>query len=188
VAKAKQKNVNAWKKKKFYTILAPSNFDEKELGSTVSADPGLLKGRTIQTSLAELMDDRRKQHLKITFEIDHVEKDKAYTKFKKFMIPVGYLRYKVRKDSTKVDVASDITFENEKLRLKAMVLSRYKLSEPQRKEISAIAKKHLSEYSKKTPEQVLQLTLFGKLGTEVYKECRKIAPINRVEAYHIERL
>jgi len=188
MAKNKKKSVSTWKKKSVYSIVAPENFDSQEMGTTVASDPALLVGRTMKSSLADLIDDRRKQHLNLIFEIVRVEKDKAYTRFKKFFIPTGYLRYKVRKGNTKIDLITDMNFGGEDVRIKVMVLSRFRVTDSKRKELVQIAEKILEKNSKNKPEKLLQLTLFGKLGTEIYKSCRKIVPISRVEVYHIKRL
>ena len=185
---AKKKSVSSWKSKKVYSVVSPENFEEKEIGTSVADDPKKLVGRTVETSLANLTDDRRKQHLKLIFEIVRVDKDVAYTRFKKFYTPVGYLRYKIRKGNTKIEVISDREYSREKLRVKVMVLTRYRVSESVRKEISQVMEDILENHSDNTPEEILQLTLFGKLGTEMYKKARGIAPINRVEVHQIVRL
>lgn len=188
MAKKKKKSVSTWKKKNVYSIIAPENFDSQEMGTTVASDPALMTGRTVKTSLADLIGDRRKQHLNLTFEVTRVEKDKAYTRFKHFFIPTGYLRYKVRKGNTKVDLVRDMKFGGEDLRMKVMVLSRYRVSDSKKKELVQITEKILKKHTGNKPEKILQLTLFGKLGTEIYKACRKIVPISRVEVYQIKRL
>jgi len=182
------KKISTRKDKKAYPILAPEDFDRKEIGTTVAEDPEMIKGRTVDKSLADLTGDRRKQHLKIIFEVVRVENGKAYTRFKKFYTPVGYLRYKIRKGNTKVELVSDMKFKGEKLRVKIMILTRYRVTDSRKKELLNITQKELENHQDKTPEKLLQLSLFGKLGTTIYKKCRKIGPINRVEVHQIERL
>ncbi|MBD3388598.1 MAG: hypothetical protein GF416_05975 [Candidatus Altiarchaeales archaeon] len=182
-----KKTVTSWKSKKLYILQAPDNFDKKEIGTTLSADPEKLAGRTVQVSLGDLMNDRSKNYLNLRFEVYDVKGDKALTRFKKFFIPTGYLRSKVRKKTLKIDYGREMEVEGDMMRFKIMVLSRHKVSEVQKadikKSITRILEKHTDSRDK-----VLQAALFGKLGTEIYKDIKKICPVTRVEVYQIEML
>jgi phosphotransferase system enzyme I (PtsI) len=67
------KTVTTWKSKKVYQIVTPENFDFREIGETVASDPERLKGRTVNSSLGELMDDRGKNYMNLVFEIVDVK-------------------------------------------------------------------------------------------------------------------
>ena len=181
-----KKTVTSWKSKKFYSILAPDNFDNQEIGDTIASDPGKLKGRTVYTSLGALTNDRGKNYMNLVFEVYEVKGDVAHTRFKKFFIPVGYLRSKVRKRTTKIDYLTDIVVGGEKVRVKIMVLSRHKISYVQEGDIKSRMAKSLEKHTSSKPEKLLQHALFGKLGTEIYKEIKTVCPIMRVEVYQIE--
>jgi len=183
-----KKTVTPWKSKKVYLIIAPEIFDHQEIGETLTSDPEKLKGRTVCVSLGELVDDRSKNYLNMVFDIHEVNGDKAHTRFKKFFIPSGYLRSKVRKRTTKVDYLSDITVGGNKMRVKIMVLSHHNISVVQKTDIKAKIAEVVGEYTSGKPEKLIQQTLFGKLGTEIYKKIKTICPIMRVEVYHLEMM
>jgi len=134
--------------------------------------PDKLVGRTIGTSLGELTEDRGKGYMMLVFQITDVKSDKAHTKFKRFFMPTGYLRSKVRKGVSKLDYLRDLDFKDEKVRVKLMILSRHKISAEQksmiRKEVDAILDSHKSG----KPDHLVQLTLFGKLGTRYTRSAR----------------
>ena len=44
----KKKTVDKWKKKTWFTIIAPKEFDRKEIGTTVSEKPQSVMGRVIE--------------------------------------------------------------------------------------------------------------------------------------------
>jgi small subunit ribosomal protein S3Ae len=180
------KTVTTWKSKKAYPILAPENFEYHEIGETIASDPGRLKGRTVNVSLGELMGDRGKNYMNLVFEVFDVRGDKAYTKFKKFFIPVGYLRSKVRKRTMKIDYMRTVTFGEKKLRVKIMVLSRHRVSSIQETDIKKRMSEVLAEHSAVEADKFIQQTLFGKLGTDIYKRIKSICPIMRVEVYGME--
>ncbi|MFH1402884.1 MAG: 30S ribosomal protein S3ae [Candidatus Altiarchaeota archaeon] len=179
------KTVSSWKSKKRYTILAPDNFEGKELGETISSKPESMIGRTVDTSLGSIVGDRGKQYLKLVFQISEVKGDTVLTKFKKFFIPTGYLRSKVRKGTSKLDYIKELKFKEGKARFKLMILTRSGISDDQKtalyREIDGVLEAHQSDKL----DHAVQLTLFGKMGTEVYKRCKSIMPITRVEIYEI---
>ena len=181
-----KKTVTSWKSKKIYPILAPENFEYKEIGKTISSDEGLLKGRTVIASLGDLTNERAKNYMNLIFEIVDVKGDKAQTRLKKFFIPTGYLRSKVRKRTTKIDYLQDLHIDGKKLRVKLMVLSRYKVSEAQEAQIKAGIKAVIDDYVQLGADKFVQQTLFGKLGTDIYKRIKPICPVTRVEVYEIE--
>jgi len=180
------KTVTSWKNKKVYQILAPENFEFQEIGETISSDPANLKGRTINVSLGELTSDRSKNYMNLIFEITDVNGDKAQTRFKKFFIPTGYLRSKVRKRTSKVDYMRDIRVGERKVRVKIMILSRHKISAVQTASLKAGVQRVLDEFAKDGVDKFVQQTLFGKLGTEIYKRIKSVCPIMRVEVYTLE--
>jgi small subunit ribosomal protein S3Ae len=182
------KTVTSWKNKKIYPILAPENFDYHEVGETLASEPDKLIGRTINVSLGELMGDRSKNYMNLVFEVSEVKGDKAHTKFKRFFIPEGYLRSKVRKRTKKIDYQKDMIFGERKVRVKIMVLSRHKISDVQEAEIKAKMNASLMDHSGIEADKFIQQTLFGKLGTEIYKRIKTVCPIMRVEVYEISIL
>jgi small subunit ribosomal protein S3Ae len=182
------KTVTTWKSKNVYQILAPENFDSREIGTTVADSPEKLKGRTVNVSLGELLEDRGKNYMNIIFEVFDVRGEKALTKFKRYFIPTGYLRSKVRKRTYKIDFRKDLNFGERKLNVRIMVLSRHKMSAEQVIEIKVKMSQVLAEHANVDADKFIQQTLFGKLGTDVYKRIKQVCPIMRVEVYEINNL
>jgi small subunit ribosomal protein S3Ae len=182
------KTVTSWKSKKVYPILAPENFDYQEIGETIASEPDRLAGRTVNVSLGELMGDRGKNYMNLVFEVTDAKGDKAHTKFKRYFIPSGYLRSKVRKRTAKIDYSADLSFGERRLKVKIMVLSRHRASNVQEAEIKARINGILAEHGGVEADKFVQQILFGKLGTEIYKRIKSICPIMRVEVYEIEML
>lgn len=182
----REKKVKSWKSKKIYPILAPENFEYKEMGVTVASDESRLIGRTIDVSLSNLTKDRSKQHLKIKFEIYKVTGGKANTRFKTFMIPTGYLRSKIRKGFSKVDFIGETKVLDKTLRVKVIILVNRKVSDAQRRDMMSTIQKIIDSHESTTVDQFVQLALFGKLGTEIYRGIKKICPVGWVEVHAIK--
>lgn len=185
MAKAK---LTGWKQKRPYVIQAPDKFDYQELGVTFASDPKLLVGRTINVSLADLVNDRAKQHLLVVFEICEVAGDKAKTRFKKFMINPGFLKSKVRKGMSKIDYQAKLEVADGRLVVKLMILAVQKISSPKKRDIVAGTGKVLAKYRDVKMDEFIQQVLFGKIGTEVYRRVKKVCPINRVEVFEIRKV
>jgi len=180
------KTVSAWKQKKAYTIVAPDNFDSQEIGFTIASDPGKIIGRTVSISLGELTQDRAKQYLNIVFRLSEVRGDKVHTTFKKFSISEGYLKSKIRKGSSKIDHITSAVFGGVNVKLKMMVVSRNRITAPQRRQIMGVISEILEKHKPNSFDQFLQSIVFGKFGTEIYKRIKAICPINRVEVYELK--
>lgn len=181
------KKISSWKQKKVYTIVAPENFDFRELGDTVSNNPKNLIGRTIDVSLRDLTGDKTKQHLKIIFEICNVKDNKAHTRFKVFDVNPGYLRSKVRKGSSKIDCIHRVSIEpNLRAQIKVVTVTHQNIKTSRGKEMTDKIKEILDKYTNTKLDDFVQATLFGKLGTEIYREIKKIAPVRRVEIEQVK--
>ena len=180
------KTVSAWKQKKAYVIVAPDNFESQEIGHTLASDPSRISGRTAKVSLGDLTGDRSKQYLTVVFELTDVNGDRVNTKFKKFYMAEGYLKSRIRKGSSKLDYMTESAFGGVKVKLKMMVLSRNRITTPQRKQIIGTINDILGRHRSVSFEQFLQAVIFGKFGTEIYKSIRTICAISRVEVYELK--
>ncbi len=183
------KKISSWKQKLVYTIVAPENFDFKELGDTIAKDPKSLIGRTIDVSLRDMTGDKTKQHLKIIFEINEVKGNKAHTRFRVFNVNPGYLRSRVRKGSSKIDCIHRIDIEpNLGVQVKVMAVTHQNIKTSRGRDITAKISEILDNYKNTKLDDFIQSTLFGKLGTEIYREVKKIAPVRRVEIEQVRVL
>jgi len=182
---ARKKSISSWKQKKSYSIVAPESFNSQPLGQTLAADVKSLVGRTATVSAKELTNDKTKQQFDLTFVVTDVSGDVAKTKFKKFSISSGYLRSKVRKRMTKIDYISNFTFGGEKAKVKVMVAAGRQASSQQKKQIASKITAILDAHKENKIDDVVQMIIFGKLGTEIFHSIKNICQIHRVELQEI---
>ncbi len=183
------KKISSWKQKSTYTIVAPENFGLHEMGETMAKDPQSLTGRTIDVSLRDLAGDKTKQHLKLIFEITGVSANKANTKFKAFNVNYGYLRSKVRKGSSKIDYINRVELDSDKkVQIKIVTVTHGMVNTSRGKEMRSKIDEILDKYKNAKLDDFVQSALFGKLGTEIYREIKKIAPVRRVEIEQVKVL
>lgn len=67
--------------KRWYTVIAPKNFDRKGLGSTFADGPEKISGRTAGSTLGDLNDDRGTNNVKLASKITDVGGNTAHTGF-----------------------------------------------------------------------------------------------------------
>lgn len=185
---ASKKGISNWKQKKTFEVLAPENFNSKSLGITLALDEKTLIGRKIITTLRDLSDDRSKQHLKLKFEIVKVSGSNAITKFNSFKIAPGYIRSRTRRGMKKVDYIIDVKLCDISARVKTMILAEKSMSRAQKMQMGKKIREIFQKHSSMTLDQFVQLTLFGKLGTELYHGVKNICKTSRVEVYEIKTL
>ncbi len=120
---ARMKGRETWRSKEWYDILAPSIFGSSEIGETLASEPEKLKGRVIETTLGDLINDFSKSHVKVLFKIKEVEDHEAKTEFVGHDMSREYIRGQVRRRTTKIDCITTVTTsDGHKLRLTAWLL------------------------------------------------------------------
>jgi len=181
-----KKAVSSWKSKKRYTLAAPDYFEGRVLGSTIADDPGKLAGRTVKVNMKMLIDDRSKQYMNIIFEVDGVDGENAKTRFKRFFIDRGYLKSKIRKGMTKLDYSKLLKTSDGAVKVKIMVAASRGLTVSQKRQLTDKVTEVLTTHETDSTEQVVQLVVFGKLGTEVYHALKKMCRISRVEVMELK--
>ena len=177
-----------WKAKNWYQILAPSLFDNVPVSETLSDRPESLIGRVTAVSMQDMTNDFRKSHIKLYFKIDKVEDGNAYTHFKGHALTSDYLRRMIRRRKSRVDGIYDVeTKDGAHLRVKPFAITEKRIQNSQKKLIRSVMKETIVKGGKaKTLNEFLKETLEGKMGSEIYKNCKKFYPVKRVEIHKTE--
>lgn len=179
----KAKSVDKWKKKLWYNIIAPPEFDRRPIGETIAEKPKNIIGRTIRVDLGQLSGQRQKRHIFVLFKVDRVEGNSANTAVIGHEIGAGFLNRLVRRRMSKVETTQVVKTSDEKrVKVKSLALSVRKLS---RKQEAAIRKKMVEIVEKgcdKKPfSQLSQEMVFGVTASKLFKQLSKIVPLKRIE-------
>ncbi len=169
--------------KKWYTVLAPEQFDRQELGQTTADEAEKVEGRTIETTLGELTDDQGANNTKLTFKITEVAGDTAYTEFVKHELTRDYLRSLVRRGASKVDAAVTVlTTDDYRVRVQPVAFTTKKADRSQEQAIRRIMIDQVeSAGDERTFEQLVDSVVEGRLSSAIYSDAKKIYPLRRVE-------
>jgi small subunit ribosomal protein S3Ae len=169
--------------KRWYTVQAPEQFDRETLGKTTADEPDKVLGRTIETTLGELNNDASENNTKLTFKINEVASDTAYTEFIKHELTRDYLRSLVRRGSSKVEAfITVLTTDDYRVQIQPVAVTTKKADASQEKAIRRTMIDLVRETAKdRTFEEVIDSVVEGRLSSAIYSEAKDIYPLRRVE-------
>jgi small subunit ribosomal protein S3Ae len=169
--------------KRWYTVLAPEQFNRETLGKTTADEPDKVLGRTIETTLGELNNDASENNTKLTFKINEVASDSAYTEFVKHELTRDYLRSLVRRGSSKVEAfITVLTTDDYRVQIQPVAVTTKKADASQEKAIRRAMIDLVEETAKdRTFEELVDSVVEGRLSSAIYSEAKDIYPLRRVE-------
>ena len=187
---AARKIKDKWRAKKWYNIIAPPAFDSVTIADTLSDKPENLINRVTGVSLQDLTNDFRKSHITLYFKINKVEDTNAYTQFIGHTLTSDYIRRMIRRRRSKIDGVYDVqTRDGALLRVKPFATTEKRIQSSQKKVIREAMKKTIYEQAKNsTLSEFIKNIIDGKLGSEIYKNCKKLYPVKRIEISKTEVL
>jgi small subunit ribosomal protein S3Ae len=169
--------------KSWYTVLAPESFDRAELGETTADESEKVLGRTLETTLGDLTDDASENNTKLTFKINEVAQDTAYTEFIKHELTRDYLRSLVRRGSSKIEAyVTVLTADDYRVQLQPVAFTTKKADRSQEEAIRRTMI-DLTEESgtERSFAEVIDSVVEGRLSSAIYGEAKDIYPLRRVE-------
>jgi small subunit ribosomal protein S3Ae len=177
-----KKEREKWRAKEWYTVLAPQAFNNVKIAEILGASPESIVGRNVEVTMQELTGTFSKQSLKFIFKISDTQGLQANTRFLKHTMAENTTKL-VRKRHTKIDQIADVdTLDGYKIRLKILAITERKIHNSQESEIRQRMVSFLNEkIQKATMEELLKALVNEKLSSELYKECRIISPLRRID-------
>ena len=184
--RSSRKMVDKWSAKELYQIYSPPNFlegEEKIVGETIADDPEKLVGRAIEVSLADLVNDYSKMHVKLSFQIVEVAGNVARTRFKGHSYARDYLRFLVRRRRTRIDSISTIkTKDGVPFRVTATGFTLHRSKTSQKNAIRRLMMTIIADKAAELDStEFIREATTGKLGSQIYFQCKSIYPLKGVE-------
>ena len=169
--------------KRWYTLIAPEQFDRTELGSTFADEPEKVYGRTVEVTLGDITGDQGENNTKLTFKVNDVSSDAAYTEFIEHELARDYVRSLVRRGASKVDVAITVlTTDDYRVQLQPVVFTTKKADRNQEKAIRRVMIDLVEEAAaERTFSELVDSVIEGRLSSAIYGEAKTIYPLRRVE-------
>jgi len=187
---AARKLKDKWKSKNWYTIQAPASFDNVTIADTLADSPDNLINRVTEVSLQDLTNDFRKSHLKLFFKINKIEDTIAHTQFTGHTLTSDYLRRLIRRRRSKIDGVYDVnTRDGAILRVKPFATTDKRVQNSQKKLVRDVMKNTFTKQGQaSTLSELVKTIIDGKIGRDIYQNCKQLYPVKRVEIYRTEVL
>lgn len=168
--------------KRWYTVLAPEQFDRAELGTTPATEPEQVLDRTIETTLGDVVDGAE-NNVKLTFQVTDVGSDSAYTEFDQHELTRDYKRSLVRRGSSKVKSVMTVrTTDDYRLTIHPVAFTTKVADRSQKEAIRAKMTELVREAAaERTFEEFLDSVVQGHVSSAIYNEAKTIYPLRRVE-------
>ncbi|MFH1100877.1 MAG: 30S ribosomal protein S3ae [Methanobacteriota archaeon] len=180
---AAKKVKDKWKAKTWYQILAPPLFDSVPVAETLADAPSSVIGRITDVSLQDLTNDFRKSHIKMLFKIYKVEENQAYTQIAGHSLTSDYIRRMIRRRRSRVDGVYDVTSRDGAIfRVKTFAIAEKRIQSSQKKAIREVMRKTIVDSGATlTLNEFIRDALDGKVGSDIYKNCKNLYPVKRIE-------
>ncbi|WP_266077483.1 30S ribosomal protein S3ae [Haladaptatus caseinilyticus] len=169
--------------KRWYTVLAPEQFDREELGTTPADEPDKVLGRTIETTLGELTNNASENNTKLTFKINDVGSDSAYTEFVRHELTRDYLRSLGRRGASKIEAyITVLTSDDYRVQIQPVAFTTKKADHSQEKAIRRTMIDLVRDaVQERTFKEVVDSIVEGRISSAIYGEAKTIYPLRRVE-------
>ncbi|MEF8781276.1 MAG: 30S ribosomal protein S3ae [Haloferacaceae archaeon] len=169
--------------KRWYTVLAPEQFDRAEIGQTVAEESDMVLGRTIETTLGDITDDAGANNTKLTFKINDVGSDSAYTEFVQHELTRDYLRSLVRRGASKIDASITVlTTDDYRLQVQPVAFTTKRADRSQEEAIRRIMIDQVESAAEdRTFAEYVDSVVEGRLSSAIYGDAKTIYPLRRVE-------
>jgi len=185
---AARKIKDRWRAKGWYNVIAPPSFDNVTIADTLTDNPENLINRVTGVSLQDLTNDFRKSHITLYFKVSKIEETNAHTQFAGHTLTSDYLRRMIRRRRSKIEGVYDVkTRDGAVLRVKPFATTDKRIQNSQRKVVREAMKKTITDSAKtNTLSEFVRDILDGRVGSDIYKNCKKLYPVKRVEIYKTE--
>jgi small subunit ribosomal protein S3Ae len=185
---AARKIKDRWRAKNWYNIVTPPSFDSMTIADTLTDNPDNLINRVTEVSLQELTNDFRKSHITLHFKTNKITDSNAHTQFVGHSLTSDYLRRMIRRRRSKIEGVYDVrTRDGAVLRIKPFATTDKRIQNSQRRVVRDAMKNTIYNIAvKSTLSEFVKYILDGKIGSDIYKNCRKLYPVKRVEIFKTE--
>jgi len=182
LSKAPRKVRDKWRSKEWYSVYTPSYFGEQNIADIPCEDPSKVVGRIVESTLYDITGDFAHQSTKLYFLGTSVKGNRAETTLKSHEYSTDYLRSLVRRGSSRIDyIAKVTTKDNFVTRVSIVAFTRGRVNASQEHAIRAVMRRIIEEKaSSLTYDQLSQEMVLGKIGSDIYNEAKKTAPLRHV--------
>lgn len=182
-AKKKKTTATKVKKKKWFPIFAPAQFNGASLGETYVSESEDMSNKFITVNLSTITRSMRKQNINIHFKMDRVEDGKGYTTIIGYSLINAAMKRLVRRGRDKVtDSFLAKTKDKKVLRVKPLIITLNKGTKSTQSAVRLEARRIVREHLfTRTVEEAFGDIVDGKLQKLIKEAASKLYPLKTVE-------
>ena len=175
------------KKKQWYPIIAPKQFDNIVIGETLVYEPSQMVGKTLSHSLMNLINDNKRQNVNIHFKVVEIDDNKAKTNVMGYEIVPSTVKRFVRRDSLKMDISFTCeTADNVLLRIKPLIVTKSDVKGSVAAKLRNSAISFLIKTIKKMGyDEIINDLITRKLQNSMKENLNKIYPLKTCEIRYL---
>jgi len=175
------------KKRQWFNIIAPKQFENAVIGETLVYEPQQMLGKTLSHSLMNLSNDPKRQNINIHFKVIAIEGDKGMTSIIGYEIVHATVKRFVRRNSEKMDLSFNCdTADNVYLRVKPLVVTKGSVKGSVAAKVRHNIISFLTRIIKKmTYDEVINEMIMHKLQSSMRAALNKIYPLKVCEIRYI---
>ncbi len=177
-------------KKKWYEVLSTHHFGNQVIGETVANEDKTLMGRLVKANLGNITKDIKLQNIKMSFKINEIKDGKANTEVKGYELATNYIKRIVRSGRSKIEDSFILTTkDNIKVRIKPLILTKYKSKNSVLSEMRRFIRSEFGAYIQKEDYDKFVSDLVSKtVQREIRSRVNKIYPVSLFEIRIMERI
>ena len=175
------------KKKQWYQIIAPKQFEEGVLGETLVSDPQMMLGKALSHNLMNLTSDPKRQNINIYFKVVSVEGGKGLTSIVGYEIIPSSVKRFVRRNSEKMNLSFECeTADNMLVRIKPLVITKADVKGSVAAKMRNVIVQNLIKTIKKTNyNELMNDVITHKLQSELRAGLNKMYPLKVCEIRYL---
>lgn len=177
-----------WKLKKWFSVYAPSIFNNALLGEMPANDENSAAGRSVVVSLDSLTHNPSHAYTNVKFKVTGVSGATANTKLVSMEQLYSYVRSLARKYRSIATVVQPVTTKDSvAMVVKLMIVTRERTASSKiagiRDEAGRLSKEY---FANSDSGSIISAIIEGKLQSELAARLNHIAPLNKVEVRKLE--
>ena len=180
-----------WKKKRWFSILAPQLFEGRVIGEAMAEAAETLVNRMLTVNVTQLTGNIKKQNLAVTLKIVAIENGSARTEVQSFFMQPNSVKYLVRKGTSKIeDSFCCMTKDGKKVRIKPIAVTRTKTNSGINAHLfQSMAAAIIPKAQQLTFNELVTQMVNFDLQKEVKKVLDKIYPLKsfQIRAFGLEK-
>ncbi len=181
--RSSRKAKDKWKEKKWYTIVSPSFFGEKEVATSPAYGPEYMVGRKVEVPISDITGNFRKASGKVILQVTKCEGLKCRSDFKGHVVSDDSIRRMVRRRKDRIDsYLRVVTADNIEMIVKTIIVADSKLTSTMRSDIRTFTDTFLTEKLKAMIFGDAANYLIGdSVSGDIASAIKHIYPIRKIE-------